>query len=116
MDSLKLEFREPRRKEIINGKIYMMAGTSVEHGDATRNLMLIFGGYLRGKKCRVFGEGIKVKFDEDSPETLPDVKIVCDPNKLKKNHIEGAPDFIAEILCRNISVPKQGAGWAPVLL
>jgi len=97
MDSLKLEFREPIRKEIINGKIYLMAGTSTAHGRVVSNLISIFHNYLRGKKCRVFGENISVEFDENN-EVLPDIKIICDPNKIKKNGIEGAPDFIAEIL------------------
>jgi len=61
------------------------------------NLLSIFTNYLRGKKCRVYGENISVKFDEGN-EVLPDIKIVCDPDKIKKNGIEGAPDFIAEVL------------------
>ena len=98
MDSLKFEFTEPRRREIINGKVYFMAGTSTEHGEAVGNLLSIFHNYLKGKKCRVYGEGINVKFDGESPEVLPDIKIVCDPDKIKRTHIEGAPDFIAEVL------------------
>ena len=97
MDSLKLEFREPRRREIISGKIYMMAGTSTEHGEVAGNLLFIFKNYLKGKKCRVYGEGVNVKFDENN-EVLPDIKIVCDPDKIKENGIEGAPDLIAEVL------------------
>lgn len=98
MDSYKLEFREPFRREIIGGNVYLMAGTSVDHNRVTGNLIFILKGYLRGKRCKVFGEGINVKFDEESPEVLPDIKIVCDPGKIKKNGIEGAPDFIVEVL------------------
>jgi len=29
---------------------------------------------------------------------LPDIKIVCDRNKITKNEIRGAPDLIAEVL------------------
>ena len=97
MDSLRLEFRETIRQEKINGKIYLMAGTSTGHGHAAINLSFIFKNYLKGKKCQLFGENISVKFDKDN-EVLPDIKIVCDSNKIKKNHIEGAPDLIIEIL------------------
>jgi len=99
MDSLKLDkLAEPLRREIINGKVYLVAGASTDHAITVKNLTWIFEGYLRGKKCRLFGENVKVNFDEESPEVLPDIKIVCDPNKIKKNEIKGAPDFIAEVL------------------
>jgi len=98
MESLKLEFIKPRRREIINGKVYFMAGTSTEHGDIVNNLIFIFRNFLKGKRCRVYGENINVKFDEESREVLPDIKIVCNPSIIKKNGIEGTPDFIAEVL------------------
>ena len=97
MDSRILEFREPLKSEIINGKVYLMAGASTDHNEAVKNLTWIFENYLRGKKCRVFGEGMKIKFDEDN-KVMPDIKIVCDPDKIKKQGIEGAPDFLAEVL------------------
>jgi len=74
-----------------------MAGASTDHNEAVKNLTWIFENYLRGKKCRVFGEGMKIKFDEDN-KVMPDIKIVCDPDKIKKQGIEGAPDFLAEVL------------------
>ena len=93
-----LEFREKRRREIINGKIYLMAGTTDIHNETVLNLTSVFKIYLRGKKCKVFGENYQVKFDKENPEVLPDIKIVCDLSKIKRTHIEGAPDLIIEVL------------------
>ena len=98
MDSYKLEFREPKRKEIINGRVYLMAGASDNHNRAVGNVFFNFRGYLRGKKCQVFGENFQVRFDKESREVLPDIKIICDPNKIKRTHIAGAPDLIIEVL------------------
>ncbi|MCL2095715.1 MAG: Uma2 family endonuclease [Oscillospiraceae bacterium] len=100
MSVLKLERRElirETRMEILNGKIYLMAGTSANHNYVFGNILNIFMNFLKGKKCQVFGENMKVIFDEDN-KVLPDLKIVCDPSKIKKNAIEGAPDLIVEIL------------------
>ena len=109
MDSLKLEmFREPKRREIINGKIYLMAGATDNHIEAVGNLFFIFKNYLRGKKCRVFGENYQVRFDKESREILPDIKIVCDPNKIKRTHILGAPDLIIEVLSENTENRDKG--------
>ena len=72
-------FIENKRYEIHDGRIYNMAGTSTNHSHITINLALIFGNYLKGKKCRVFGEsenvilkkGIKLPLRTRRGTTLP---------------------------------------------
>ena len=44
----------------------------------------------------VFSEA-EVAFSEQD-HLIPDINIVCDPLKVKESCIEGAPDFVAEIL------------------
>jgi len=110
MDSQKLKFNFPKeilRREIINGKVYMMAGASSSHNEVVGNLFYIFKNFLRGKRCRVYGENLNVKFDKDSPEVLPDIKIVCDPEKIKKNGIDGAPDLIVEVISPRTKVRDE---------
>lgn len=84
------------RYELINGEEVMLAAASLPHLDIQRNLTRIIDNYLRGKRCKLYYEA-KVIFD-DTIWFQPDLLVVCDRNKLKGNHIEGAPDFIAEIL------------------
>ncbi|MCL2772470.1 MAG: Uma2 family endonuclease [Oscillospiraceae bacterium] len=93
-------FREPQRYEIHEGvKIYYMAGTFLPHARVVVNLISIFQHYLRRKKCQVFGENVNVVFDQGKREYMPDVKIVCDPNKIiNDKKIVGAPDLVAEVL------------------
>ena len=105
MEGLKLNlFGDILRREIINGKVYLMAGASKNHNEVVKNLTWALENFLRGKKCRLFGENMNVKFDEDSPEVLPDIKIVCDPGKITKKNIEGAPDLIVEVLSKRTRV------------
>jgi len=92
------KFREKRRTEIHDGKIYYMAGTSTSHGAIVINLSIIFGNYLKGKKCRLFDSNINVVFKKNFRRFMPDIKIVCDPDKIKKDGIYGAPDLIVEVL------------------
>ena len=42
--------------ELINGEVYMMSRPSVDHNQIAGNIYSIFKKYLRGKRCRVFGE------------------------------------------------------------
>lgn len=82
--------------EIIHGEEFMLAAASLPHLDIQRNLTRIIDTYLRGKRCKLYYEAMVV-FD-DNNKFQPDLLVVCDRNKLKGNHIEGAPDFIVEIL------------------
>lgn len=82
--------------ELIDGEEVMLAAASIPHLRIQMNLARIIGNYLKGKRCKAFFEA-KVVFDNKN-WFQPDLLVVCDQNKIKLNHIEGAPDFIAEII------------------
>jgi len=82
--------------ERINGEEVMLAAATIPHIRIQGNLSRIIGNYLKGKKCKVFSEA-KVVFDNKN-WFQPDLIVVCDRNKIKNTHIEGAPDFIVEVL------------------
>ncbi|MDR3302818.1 MAG: Uma2 family endonuclease [Treponema sp.] len=96
------------RVEIIDGVVYAMASPVDIHqdiaGGAYSQLML----QLKGKRCHAYIAPFDVKLpvrsitrrDMVSLFTIvqPDVFIVCDPSKNKGSYIEGAPDFIIEVL------------------
>ncbi|MCL2774734.1 MAG: Uma2 family endonuclease [Oscillospiraceae bacterium] len=103
-----LLFKEPRRYEIHEGKIYYMAGAPTGHGDVILNLTTLFKNFLKGRKWRVFNENVNVTFKRNFREYMPDVKIVCDPNKIKKDGIHGAPDLIVEVLSPNTQKNDRG--------
>ena len=102
------KFIETRRTEIHDGKIYCMAGTSMEHNEITVNTLNIFKNFLKRKKCRVYGENANVIFKKNFRRFMPDIKIVCDPKKIKKDGIYGAPDLIVEILSPGTEVIDLG--------
>ena len=92
------KFREKRRYEIHDGKIYFMAVPKRKHSEIVANLMRTFGAYIKGGKCRVYGENMNVIFEKGEKQFLPDIKIVCNPDIIKDDGIYGAPDLIVEIL------------------
>ena len=95
------------RYELIDGKIYLMASPSVEHQEIIGYIYRKFGNYLENKDCRVFIAPLDVvlfeKSDKDKKDNAqnvfqPDVFVVCDSEKISKNKINGAPDFIIEVV------------------
>jgi len=83
----------------------MAPGASDMHQDASVQLIIEFGNYLRGKKCKVYHPPFDVILPEEG-ETFenatnivqPDIFIVCDKDKRTPRGCYGPPDLVAEIL------------------
>ena len=83
--------------EIIDGcEVMKYPPPVVAHRSIQGNLYVCIRNFLRGKRCKVFFETYVI-FDEKN-RFVPDVLVVCDRDKIKPGHIEGAPDFVAEVL------------------
>ena len=106
-DKPKSVFTEKRRYELLDGKMYAMARGTPNHNTIITNISRIFGNYLRGKKCRVFADGVDVKFNEKDT-TVPDVMIVCNKDIITKDRIEGVPDLIVEVLSKSTAEKDIG--------
>ena len=98
-----LEWEGPQRYQLINGEAFMMASPSVPHQAVLMELSLQFGYWLKGKPCRVFAAPLDVRLfpkEDNSDNTVvqPDLLVVCDSGKLGKGSVNGAPDFVIEIV------------------
>ncbi len=87
--------------EMINGKLYTMAGTS-----KTLNLICIWLvnmilNQLKGRKFAVFQENIKVQITHEKDYTYPDVVLTFDEQDIstdESSYIIRKPILIAEVL------------------
>ncbi|MDR1948850.1 MAG: Uma2 family endonuclease [Spirochaetaceae bacterium] len=92
------------RYEIIDGTAYMMGAPSITHQAISRELLLQFGNFLKGKPCQVFTAPLDVRLfpeEDESDDTIvqPDLLVVCDKSKLADvRSCRGAPDMVIEIL------------------
>lgn len=93
-----LAYQEDMRTELINGEIVSMSpSATTKHNFIINNLMLIFGNYLLGKNCTPFSDGVDVYLTEKNI-FIPDMMIVCNPDKISDDGIHGAPDLVVEVL------------------
>ena len=95
--NLAYKFEEERREEIIGGKVVMMASPSLNHNFVAGNIYALFFNYLDGRPCAPFSDNTKVILADDE-RYIPDMMVVCDPKKFGNNCINGAPDFVVEVL------------------
>lgn len=114
---------EGKRCEVLGGAIISMdPSVSPKHQEVSMQLSIEFGSYLRGKRCKVFAGDIDVYLFEDKKGwdsekvknwVIPDMVIVCDPDKIKKHGIVGAPDFALEILSpSSAKIDRMDKRWA----
>lgn len=94
------------RYELYDGVPMAMSSPSDIHQQISGEIYLQLGNYLRGKQCRVYYAPFDVRLFErpsEKPENVavvvqPDLMVVCDPNKVDRHGIHGAPDLVIEIL------------------
>ena len=93
--------------EILDGKVYYYAPSGTpNHNKTIGNLYRLIGNYLVGKTCEVYGDEMDLYLEEGINYLQPDVKVVCNPDVLKKiregsKAIYGVPDFVAEVLSKS---------------
>lgn len=93
-----LAFQEDIWEELINGEIVQMSPSPItNHNRIIGNIISIFNLFLRGRQCEAFTDGLTVFLDEKN-HYIPDMMVVCDPNKVQYDGIHGAPDLVVEVL------------------
>ena len=94
------------RYELIDGVAWMMApAPTLDHQEVAGEIYRQLGNALLNHPCRPFIAPVDVrlpKADEEEAciDTLvqPDVLVVCDPAKLDRRGVRGAPDLVVEVL------------------
>lgn len=104
----KYSYEKDIRTEKLGGRIvYMSPSPMVNHHEVSTTLHFIFKQYLKGKKCRAFGDGVDVFLTPDD-RVIPDMMIVCNPDIIKSTGIYGTPDFIVEVLSPSTAKNDRG--------
>jgi Uma2 family endonuclease len=94
------------RCELIDGEVFMMTPAPLlTHQDVAGEIFFQAKQALRDKPCRAMIAPLDVRLprgEETDEETdvvvQPDVLVVCDPNKLDRRGVRGAPDWVVEVL------------------
>lgn len=101
-----LKWPEDARYELIDGAAYLMApAPTLDHQDVVGEIYFQLRQVLSGKPCRAFIAPVDVRLPkaDEADERIdtvvqPDVLLVCDPRKLDRRGVRGAPDLVIEVL------------------
>lgn len=92
---------DERRVELIDGYFYDMSSPTFGHQSIGGEIYRQIANFImeHGGSCRPFVAPVDVQLDCDNKTMVqPDVGIVCDPSKIKRFGIYGAPDFLVEVI------------------
>ena len=85
-------------EELIGGKpVSMSPRPTTEHTRVSGNIYNLFANYLKGRQCEPFPDGVEV-YLSDEDRFIPDGMVVCDPDKIRRDGVHGAPDLVVEVL------------------
>ena len=102
-----LAYQDAFPEELINGKVVAMSPAATNHNRISGRIFSIFDHYLSGKKCEPFADGENLFLSEKN-HFIPDVMIVCDPDKIKSDGVHGAPDLVVEVLSPSTAKNDKG--------
>lgn len=91
----KLPADERQVYELIDNMVMMTPRPNVVHHDISGNLYFALKTYLKGKQCKVYSE-LEVRLNKDI--LVPDLSVLCDPDKFTDQRYEGPPAIVIEIL------------------
>lgn len=89
--------------ELIDGQLVIQDKISDTHNFVMIEIVTALKQYIseRGSNCRVCCDGLALYVNEitgsDDQFFLPDVMVVCDPDKIDSRGVHTAPYFVAEI-------------------
>lgn len=93
-----LAYQDYPAEELIGGKFVAMSPSpAINHNRVIGNIYRIFAHYLNGRRCEPFADGVDVYLTEED-RFIPDMMVVCDPDKVKADGVYGAPDLVVEVL------------------
>ena len=94
---------ENRLVELLKGQIIFNEAPSFFHQQIVQNLGRCIESFIKQNhgKCRMFNVGVNVRLCEDDYTMLiPDVVVNCDDSRLTETGIDGAPDWIIEVVSK----------------
>ena len=91
------EETQPERHEFLRGEVFAMVGARRVHGIVSLNIAAGLKALLRGSRCQVFSDSMKLQVADDVL-FYPDVFVTGDPADLRTDVLFRAPTVVVEVL------------------
>ena len=93
-----LAYQDELREELINGEVVAMSPSpTFNHNRVASRIYRAFENYLEGKRCTAIADGTDLYLTQED-RFIPDMMVVCDRDKIRRDGVHGAPDLVVEVL------------------
>ena len=107
---LALERKATLKSEYISGEILAMSGASLAHTRITADIVTELNNQLRGGKCEVISNDMRVKTSPKGAYFYPDVVVFCGDPQFEDNVFDTLlnPTLLIEVLSPSTEVYDKG--------
>jgi len=102
------EEKQLEKHKYIEGEVYAMSGSSVNHGRIAIRFTSVFDSHLEGSSCIIGNSDIKVKIVKTENYTYPDVSVTCDDRDKTTTQYITYPSLIIEVLSPSTEAYDRG--------
>ncbi|AFZ59508.1 Uma2 family endonuclease [Anabaena cylindrica FACHB-243] len=103
------EEQQLEKHELIDGQVYAMSGSSVNHGRISIRFTSIFDAHLENSGCITGNSDIKVNIVETNNYTYPDASVTCDERDKNTSNYFTYPCLIVEVLSKTTEAYDRGS-------
>ena len=111
-DFLAWDATQTERHEFVNGDVFAMAGGEDRHASVSGNLFAALHSHLKGSRCRVYMNDVKLQVAAANSFFYPDVFVTCSPRDAANRLVKQEPLLVVEVLSPSTAAYDRGDKFA----
>lgn len=111
-DFLAWDATQTERHEFVDGEVLAMAGGEDRHASVSGNLFTSLHSHLKGSRCRVYMNNVKLHVAAANAFFYPDVFVTCSEHDAASRLVKQEPLLVVEVLSPSTAAHDRGDKFA----
>ena len=111
-DFLAWDATQTERHEFVDGEVFAMAGGEDRHASVSGNLFASLHSHLKGSRCRVYMNDVKLQVAAANAFFYPDVFVTCSERDAANRLVKQEPLLVVEVLSPSTAAYDRGDKFA----
>lgn len=111
-DFLAWDATQTERHEFVGGEVFAMAGGEDRHASVSLAVASSLRSHLKGSRCRVYMNDVKLQVAAANAFFYPDVFVTCSERDAANRHVKQEPLLVVEVLSPSTAAYDRGDKFA----
>jgi Uma2 family endonuclease len=111
-DFLAWDATQTERHEFVDSEVFAMAGGEDRHASVSGNLFASLHSHLKGSRCRVYMNDVKLQVAAANAFFYPDVFVTCSERDAASRLVKQEPLLVVEVLSPSTAAYDRGDKFA----